>query len=389
MNKASREHTKEDRSYYDRKDLRKYLILSFLAILVCVVVAEYFIFFLTRSLLLPLLRGGFQSRMEAIGVSGSGAGAVLQALEILFFAALRNPTSGIRDNALILILFFTILALILLPPAIGIVIYSRLVDRKVDEIERKREEEHERFDEKRNLLFADIAHDLRTPMTTVSGYSKAMRDGMITDEREKQDYLDKIVSNCGRMSELLNVLMMYTKLDSAGFSLDLKQVDLHELLLRDAAALYPDMEKAGMEFSVEIPEEPCRVTADPIQLSRVFTNLLVNAMRHNPSGTKVILSAVRQAGIEFVIVQDSGRKITGDPDRIFEPFVKEDEARSAEKGSGLGLSIAKKIIEMHGWRLRLQQPFGDMTKAFIVECGLPSGAGDPFGAGAETAVTRE
>jgi signal transduction histidine kinase len=212
---------------------------------------------------------------------------------------------------------------------------------------------------------------------------------MITDEREKQDYLDKIVSNCGRMSELLNVLMMYTKLDSAGFSLDLKQVDLHELLLRDAAALYPDMEKAGMEFSVEIPEEPCRVTADPIQLSRVFTNLLVNAMRHNPSGTKVILSAVRQAGIEFVIVQDSGRKITGDPDRIFEPFVKEDEARSAEKGSGLGLSIAKKIIEMHGWRLRLQQPFGDMTKAFIVECGLPSGAGDPFGAGAETAVTRE
>ena len=125
-------------------------------------------------------------------------------------------------------------------------------------------------------------------------------------------------------------------------------------------------EEAGMEFNIMIPEEPYSVQADRAQAGRIFTNLITNAIRHNPQGTEIAVIGRRLAGVEYIAVADTGRTIEGDTAKLFDPFVKGDASRTGDKGSGLGLSISKKIAELHGWELSLQQPYEKYTKAFVL-----------------------
>ena len=122
-----------------------------------------------------------------------------------------------------------------------------------------------------------------------------------------------------------------------------------------------------MEFLAGIPEEPYFVEADRAQVSRVFHNLLINIIRHNPAGTEAAVSVRRKAGMEMIAVADTGIVIEKSGKEIFEPFVKGDNSRSESTGSGLGLSIVKKITDMHGWEIGLVQPFGNYTKAFVIK----------------------
>ena len=130
-------------------------------------------------------------------------------------------------------------------------------------------------------------------------------------------------------------------------------------MIREAAAFqYQDIEDAGMELDVEIPEEKILVYADKVQFSRVISNLITNAIRHNKPGTSIGLYLLEEDETLRVIVADNGVKIPKEKaDMLFEPFVMGDESRNSKGGSGLGLSIAKKVVEMHGFKIRLvQQP---------------------------------
>ena len=110
------------------------------------------------------------------------------------------------------------------------------------------------------------------------------------------------------------------------------------------------------------------VLADPIQLARVIENLLSNAIRHNAAGTEVALMMVREAGVAYVVVADTGEPIGENPEDLFQPFTRGDAARSAKGGSGLGLSICKRVADMHGFGLSLVQPYGRFPKAFVLQC---------------------
>ena len=199
---------------------------------------------------------------------------------------------------------------------------------------------------KRNLMLSDIAHDLRTPMTTVNGYAKALADGMVVEPEKQLEYLQAIQNKSARMNDLIHLLFEYVKLDSEGFSLDRKETDLSELLRENAALIYADFEDAGMEFEIDIPEEVVSVSVDPIQFSRVITNLLNNAMKHNESGTHIKIGMYRKNGYIYILVADSGRRIPGElAEHLFEPFTKGDVSRKSGSGSGLGLSIAKKSLK--------------------------------------------
>ena len=163
----------------------------------------------------------------------------------------------------------------------------------------------------------------------------------------------------------------YTKLGSASFSLQREVLDLSQLLLREAAAAYTDIEEADMHFSIHVPEERCPIDADPLQLGRLVSNLLANAVKHNGPGTEIALILVRQAGVAYVMVADTGAPITQSPDDLFQPFTQGDAARSSSKGgSGLGLSICKRIADMHGFDLAVAQPYGRFTKAFVLQCAV-------------------
>ncbi|MBQ3029820.1 MAG: HAMP domain-containing histidine kinase [Agathobacter sp.] len=254
-------------------------------------------------------------------------------------------------------------------PIVGAAVwFARIVVEEVERRERKEEELRLQYERARNLMLSDIAHDLRTPITTIAGYSKALNDGLISSEEKRKEYLDAIENKAERMSDLITLLFEYVRLDSDNFSLKKTKVDITELLRENAAELYADVEEKGMEFEIEIPEEKCELEVDKLQFCRVITNLIGNALKHNEAGTVITLKMERNEGEIQISVSDNGTLISPMiADHIFEPFVMADASRESKGGSGLGLSIAKKIVEMHGWTIELKQYYEEYIKSFVIK----------------------
>ena len=123
-----------------------------------------------------------------------------------------------------------------------------------------------------------------------------------------------------------------------------------------------------MDLEINIPENPYLIWLDPIQFSRVITNLLVNAMRHNDPGTTVLVEMNQRENGVTIVVADTGEEIPEEvASHIFEPFARGDKSRNTNAGSGLGLSIAHKIIEMHGWKMTLRNDYPGYTKVFVID----------------------
>lgn len=270
-----------------------------------------------------------------------------------------------------------ILLTLLLPYVVAAYSFSRMVELQVQQMEEKDWRQKEEYDKSRNLLLSDVAHDLKTPMTTMAGYAKALLANMQNETSEtshalsnekQQEYLEAIFSKSMQMSALLNLLFEYVKMDSEGYQLKKEKADLWELLRDSAAGLYMDFEEKGIEMIPNIPEEQCEIEVDCVQFQRVVQNLLNNALKHNEQGARVWIMAEQEEEQVLIQICDDGRVIPEEKARyIFEPFVLGDESRNSKGGSGLGLSIAHKVIAMHGGSLLLEQPQGEIyTKAFVI-----------------------
>ena len=306
-----------------RDNFQIFIISRFMVMLIVVVMLEFLVFF----------------TMGVIHQFGMGQFPVAQFLITLFMFAV--PIAG------------------------SAVWFSRIVMEEVQHIEKQ--ETRLKYEKARNLMLSDIAHDLRTPITTIAGYSKALNDGMVISEEKKKEYLEAIENKSERMSELITLLFDYVRLDSDNFNLKKTKVDITELLRENAALLYADVEEKGMEFCIDIPEEPYMVEVDKLQFSRVITNLINNALKHNGPGTEVILEMKTVEDAIQIIVSDNGNLISPIlAEHIFEPFVVADASRESKGGSGLGLSIAQKIVQMHGGTLELKQYYEDHKKSFII-----------------------
>ena len=266
------------------------------------------------------------------------------------------------------VVWFLVTIFLFVLPILGTVnMFTKII---IDEVRRLEEEKaafRQDYEKRRNLMLSDIAHDLRTPITTIAGYAKALNDGMVADEQKKREYLEAIQNKSQRMNNLINLLYEYVKLDSDNFSLKKEKVDLAEFLRENAALLYSDVEEKGMELVVDIPETPCVVEIDPLQMSRVITNLINNSIRHNEPGTTITIELKDILYNREIIISDDGTPIEESiADHIFEPFSVGDTSRRTKGGSGLGLSIAKRIVEMHGWEIDLYQNKRGYKKAFII-----------------------
>ena len=350
-------------------DLIAYLVVRFVLVLVVVMLAESFVVWV-ESLALPVLQSAFGAGDGSAAPTTSLLALIGGVLE-LFWHVVRGDASQLaggpgRTLAALLVLFM--LVLLLVPPLLGALAFSRLVVRKVRGLQERRELELAQADRRRSQFLTDVAHDLRSPLMAISGMAHAISDGVVRDDETREEYLRSICEKADKMGGLVSSVFDYAKLGGGSYVLEREVVDLPELLLREAAAAYADVEGAGMHFSVEVPEDPCQVFADPVQLGRIVANLLVNAVRHNGPGTEVALLLVRQAGVAYVVVADTGAAIPGDPEELFQPFVRGDKARTASGGSGLGLSICRRVAELHGYDLSLVQPYGRFGKAFVLRC---------------------
>ena len=356
-----------------KNNLAFYLISRFIVVLLLVMLAESAVVWLESVTFIPLLQAlaatNSPQSYETTSVISliQWTISLIQAMSQADYAQVGSLVS----QSVAVGLFIAMLLLLATPVVVGALVFARMVTRKVRGLQEQRERELAQIEQQRNQFITDVAHDLRTPVMAISGMAHALSDGLVRDEAMRDEYLQSICDKSDKMGDLVSSVFDYTKLGGGNFTLQREPIDLPQLLLNEAAVAYTDIEDAGMHFSVHVPEDRCIIDADKLQFSRLVANLIANAIKHNGPGTEIALILVRQAGVAYVIVADTGVPIMQSPDDLFQPFMQGDASRSSSAGgSGLGLSICKRIADMHGFSLSIAQPYGRFTKAFVLQCGV-------------------
>lgn len=251
--------------------------------------------------------------------------------------------------------------------AIGLlaVVFSVYMGKKI----RRQEREVEMA---RQKMLADISHDLKTPITVIQGYSKAIVDGVVPTE-DVDKYLGTIYQKSNRLSELINSFYDYSRLEHPQFQLSMEKGDLSEYVRGYVADKYEELELAGFELDVDIPEKEIFTEFDHVELIRVFENIISNSVKHNTPPVTLHVSMELLEGKRQVRIRmgDDGAGIPEHlRENLFDPFAVGDEARNSKHGTGLGLSVAKRIVEAHGGSIRLLDP-QETSWAVMYEIVLP------------------
>lgn len=205
----------------------------------------------------------------------------------------------------------------------------------------------------RSELFAAISHDLRTPLSTFRVMVEALADGVVSDQQTADRYYRTMASDVEQLSLLIDDLFELARLDSGAPELRIEAVPIDEVIGAAVDAARVGAEQAGVRLTLAETSPGCLVAADPARVVRVVRNLLQNAIRHTPPDGSVVVSASEDGADVVVAVRDTGEGITpGDVPLVFDRFFRAEPARTrASGGSGLGLSIAKGIVEAHGGRI--------------------------------------
>jgi two-component system, OmpR family, sensor histidine kinase BaeS len=203
-----------------------------------------------------------------------------------------------------------------------------------------------RSNQLRKQMTADIAHDLRTPLTVIGGYVESLRDGVLQANPERFDVMHREVQYLQRLVEDLRTLSLA---DAGELKLNRQLVAPQTLLEQTASAFTPQAEQKQIVLQVIAEPELPAIAVDEIRVAQVLGNLVSNALRYTPDGGRIVLSARRQLQQTELSVQDNGSGIAPDAlPHIFERFYRADASRQSESESGLGLAIAKSIVEAHG-----------------------------------------
>lgn len=197
----------------------------------------------------------------------------------------------------------------------------------------------------RRQMTADIAHDLRSPLSVISGYSEALSEGKLQGSPEIFTILHR---ESGHLSRLIEDLRTLSLADAGELTLNLQPVAPRALLDRVAANYAFTAQQKGVSLRIEVVEAPARLLVDPERIHQVLDNLVYNAFRHTSSGGEVLLTAGSLDGAVRLQVRDTGAGIASeDLPYIFDRFYRGDKSRHQAGASGLGLAIAKSIVELH------------------------------------------
>lgn len=220
------------------------------------------------------------------------------------------------------------------------------------------------LEESRREFVANVSHELRSPITAISGYVEGMRDGTIPQEEYPQ-YLTIVSDETSRLKNLIGDLLKLSRLEKDDAALNLTNFDICELLSRVLLHRTGDLEEKKMDVECDFDPEPCMVSADESRIEQVAVNLLDNAIKFTPDGGVIRLSVRVSGGVCTVIVQDNGVGVAKeDRPHIFERFYTADKAHTSGKGTGLGLSICQRIMEMHKQKIELLDTGDEEGAAF-------------------------
>lgn len=216
----------------------------------------------------------------------------------------------------------------------------------------------------RRQMTADIAHDLRTPLSVISGHAEGLSDGVFPPTKET---FEIIVDEAHRLSRLVEDLRTLSLAEADELSMHRQPIAPADLVHHAVVAHTPQAQHKQITLAVDVEPGLPTVHVDPDRMNQVLTNLLHNALRYTPEGGQITLAARRnREGVE-IAVQDSGAGIpAADLPHVFDRFYRGDKSRQRhEGGSGLGLAIAKSIVENHGGTIRAENGSGQGAR-FVV-----------------------
>lgn len=217
----------------------------------------------------------------------------------------------------------------------------------------------------RKQMTADIAHELRTPLSLILGHAEAVHDGVLPATREN---FEIIREEATRLEHLVNDLRILSLADAGELAINLQPIE-PQRLLQEVAALYQyQAQRMNITLDLDSAAPLPTIEVDPGRITQVLTNILDNALRHTPMGGRIILAAKQIQDQIEISIQDSGPGITAqDVNRIFDRFYRTDPSRQREDGgSGLGLAIARSIVQAHGGQIRAESEPSKGLKIVIV-----------------------
>ncbi len=235
----------------------------------------------------------------------------------------------------------------------------------IDKID-KTEKERLKSEESKKNMIRDISHDIKTPITSILGYSKAIVDKENMSEEERDTYLGYIHDKTIRIDYLINELFKFVELDSPNYKLNKVERDYVEFI-RDVVLLhYKDIEDKHFILDMDLEDKEILLNFDDKNMERAISNLIVNAIKYNEENTKLKISVKECENEVITVVEDDGVGIDeGVCERLFDEFVRGDESRNSKGGSGLGLAITKKIVELHNGSISLESKLGEGSKFII------------------------
>jgi len=226
-------------------------------------------------------------------------------------------------------------------------------------------------DRMRREFIAGVSHELRTPLTSVRGFIQGILDGVICAE-DREKYLRMAFDETNRLTRLTNDLLDLTKLEAGVIKLNKQKIELYELIDDSILTVCRSSGKDILDSRVTVTPEKLSLQADPDRLKQVLINLLSNACRYTPDGGRIEVAAELAGSKVRILVKDNGIGIpAAELPFIFEKFYRVDKSRnSSAGGSGLGLSIVKDLVELHGGSITARSAAGQGT---VFEIILPRG----------------
>jgi signal transduction histidine kinase len=209
-------------------------------------------------------------------------------------------------------------------------------------------------------FLANMSHELRTPMNAILGFSQVLREEMVGEVNEKQsEYLDDIISSGNHLLSLINDVLDLSKVEAGQIELQVHPFSLREALERGVVMVRERAMENGVSVALASDPEVDVVDGDERRIKQVIFNLLSNAVKFTPTGGEVDVTAMRVNGEVRVSVADTGPGIPPeDRDRIFEEFQQSDSGVAQREGTGLGLALSKRFVELHGGRIWLESELG-------------------------------
>jgi Signal transduction histidine kinase len=225
------------------------------------------------------------------------------------------------------------------------------INYMTEELKLLKEREKE-VEKNKDRLIVSVSHDLRTPLTSIIGYIKLIKENSKLDNDIKS-YIDIIDNKAESLENLINDLFEYTKLIACDVKIEKINISLNEFMRQVIEGMMPVCNEKNLTILFEVPGEEFNVNVDPNKMLRVFENILTNSIRYSNKNSKIYVKVSKYENGAMVSIENEGKAIKNEElNKIFEMFYRTDESRNKKTGgAGIGLSIAKSIVDLHGGRI--------------------------------------